>query len=132
MRAQFATIEALVSLLVVLSAVSFVSWEISLNTRSVGAERSRIAQSMAAYDFFEQIAENKSTNDCAALSSATRNAGCLNTTIDLYKEAFGISQFGVALPGLSVGNATGGVEECLPIHLSSLNLTSEVCITEGS
>lgn len=123
--------EALVSLLVVLSAVSFVSWEISLNNGSVGAGRSRVEQSIAAYDFFEQIAENKSTNACASLAVATGNAQCMNATIKSYEEAFGIGQFGVALPGASVGNATGGTRECVPIRFASLNSTDEVCVIEG-
>ncbi len=125
--------EAFISLLVVLSAISFVSWEISLNNFNVYAARSRLAQSMAAYDAAEQIAANRSTNGCVALARSTGDASCLGAVMESYREAFGLRHFELAFPGLSIGNATGnGTSECVPIRFTSLNETSEVCIFAGS
>jgi hypothetical protein len=132
MRAQFATIEALISLLAILSVISFVSGEIFLNTRGVCAARSRAIQSMAAYDAAEQIAGNWSTNECVASAHAAGASPCLATLLESYREAFGIRHFELAFQGFSVGNATANdTPECLPIRFVSLNVTDEVCIIAG-
>lgn len=132
MRAQFATIEAIASLLVVLSAISFVSGEISLNNANVYASHSGVAQSMAAYDFFRQIADNESANGCIALARMTGDSACLDALVESYKEAFGIGQLEVALPGLQAGDAAGGgARECAPIRFVPLNDTAEVCVLAG-
>ncbi len=133
MRAQFATVEALISLLAILSTISLVSGSISLNSSSVHAAQSKVVQGMAVYDAAEQIAGNVSTNECVALAHETGDASCLNGIIESYKEAFGLRHFGLAFPGISVGNATGNdTSECVPIEFASLNGTEEVCIMAGN
>lgn len=129
MRAQFATMEALISLLIVLFAISFVSAEVSLNGKSVLASRSGLVQGMAVYDAFEQITRNASANGCVALASRSGGSPCLDKMVESYKEAFGMRRFGVALPGLSAGDpAANGTLECIPVRFPSLNETDEVCI----
>ena len=132
MRAQFATMEALASLLVAISAISFVSAEISLNSNVVYVARSRLTQDMAMYDVFKQMAENRTTNGCVSLASATGDARCLDAVVDSYRAVFGIKRFYVALPGASAGSTAGnGTRECVPVRLASLNGTGEVCVIAG-
>lgn len=132
MRAQFATFEALISLLVILSVISFVSVEISINNSGVNAATSRAIQSMATYDVAEQIAGNWSTNGCIASIRATGNAACLTALLEDYQEAFRIRHFELVFPGFSVGNSTSNdTSNCVPIHFASLNMTDETCIIAG-
>jgi hypothetical protein len=133
MRAQFATIEALISLLAVLFVITFVSAQISLSNRTAYFARSGLVQGMAVYDAFDQIADNSSANRCASLAVATEDAPCLAGMVASYKEAFGLREFSVVLAGVSAGDAgVDGTRVCAPVRLASLNETSEVCIIASS
>ncbi len=133
MRAQFATIEAILAMFLVLSAVSFVSVGISLGDRNYYSESGKLVQSIAIYDAADQIAKNLSANDCIALSGAGNNPACARNLTESYKTAFGLSQFEIVAAGFAIGNSTkNSTTSCFPIFFESANATCEVCLIASS
>ena len=92
MKGQFATIEALSSLFIVISTICLSSQIINGSQQSLTLERGDISAKAAAYDFFMQLLRNQSTQQCA---SNALNDTCMNNYSNYYKMIYGINRIGV-------------------------------------
>lgn len=130
MRAQFATIEALISLAIVLSASTFVAQSISMNAANIYSESERLRASVAAYDLIGQIEGNFSTRTCiASLGNVT--GACASNLLNLYEKAYGM-HFSLAVAGIRLGDAvSGGATECVRMNLSGDDGSEAVCVGES-
>ncbi|VVB77049.1 Uncharacterised protein [uncultured archaeon] len=128
MRAQFATVEALLAVTAILSAASFMSASMSEDRSAMYFERSRLVQSAAVYDLSNYLARNRSANDCLAHS----DAACANAIVGNYESVFGIENISVATSGFAAGAyASRGVLDCFPFRFLSTNESDAVCISAG-
>jgi hypothetical protein len=100
LKAQFATLEALLSLTVVLSTASVAGGIIANSERSVGYERAGISRASAAYDFMMQLALNSSASECLSRFES-EGSDCLNNYTQYYRYVYGIRQMGVIVPNAS-------------------------------
>lgn len=130
MRAQFATIEALISLVIVLSVSTFVARSISVNAANIYSESERLKASAADYDLLGQIEGNFSTRTCIASLSNVTDA-CVAKLLDLYEKAYGM-HFSLAVAGIRLGDAVSdGTTECVQMNLSAANGFEAVCVGES-
>lgn len=93
MRGQFATIEALSSLLIALSALSIGSQIINNSQQSLVLQRDTLGAKAAAYDFLTQVLKNQSTLQCVLNSS---NKACMGNYSNYYQKIYGIRELGIA------------------------------------
>lgn len=92
MKAQFATIEALLSLFIATYALYACGHIISNSQQSLGLARGAISAKAAAYDLLVQILQNQSTRSCALSASS---AMCMASYFAYYKEIYGVSDIGI-------------------------------------
>jgi hypothetical protein len=90
LKGQFATIEALSSLLIAISVVCLGSQMINNSQQSLVLERGDASAKAAAYDFLVQLLHNQSTQRCAAIASIATNGACMNSYSDYYKMIYGV------------------------------------------
>jgi hypothetical protein len=74
MNAQFATIEAILAFLVVLTAVTFISLSQSLFNSQVYNAKSNLSEAIALYDLSNEILKNSTTGLC--ISPNNTHARC--------------------------------------------------------
>jgi hypothetical protein len=92
LKGQFATIEALSSLFIVMSVMCLSSQMINNSQQSLVLERGSISAKAAAYDLLMQILRNQTTRECA---TDTLNSTCMNGYSGYYKMIYGIDKIGV-------------------------------------
>lgn len=127
MKAQFATIEAIMALLVVIAVAAFTGNAINrLNTDAYSA-REALASSFAVYDFLNQASSNRSLEECMALY-LTGNQTCASGYLEIYRSLYGLRSFGIALGnGSEIGD--GGIVRCFPYRFGTDY--EELCIEAG-
>ncbi len=122
MNAQFATIEAILAFLVVLTAVTFISLSQSLFNSQVYNAKSNLSEAIALYDLSNEILKNSTTGLC--ISSINTNASCAYAITKIYQEIYGVN-IEIYSKGVTVGNAEAGRTVCM---LAKGNV---ICITSG-
>jgi len=128
MKAQFATIEAAFALMLITSAVSFVSWQMSQSSMNLDASRKETLREIAAYDLLNQLARNRSANDCIADLYAGQNIGCVSYLEDIYQNTLGHERVELSLNAVSEGLAGNSTQRCMSFRIQKLNTTKEVCV----
>ena len=127
MRIQFATLEVIISLLIVLSVVAyFEAYFVQVPNQYYHA-RETLAASMAEYDIMNNAMRNLSTAMCLSMY-LTENSDCIKTLIYGYGLLYGIHNLSVSdgskLPGGS-NSPTG----CFPYPVNGLLYT--LCFDGG-
>ena len=98
MKAQFATIEAIIALSIALSAMYFGAESISAAQHSLFLERYNASSAAAAYDFLDQLEANYSTRQCIY------NAQCQASYSAYYQRIYGIVRIGIIKGNSTAGN----------------------------
>ncbi len=114
MRLQFATIEAVVSLIIAVSATSAAAAMINNYQHYYSMERSNASASSAAYDLLNQLSQNSVAAQCIGNASA---AVCNFSAY--YDRIYGISGIGI----VSVGGHPHNYTSIYCANESSGNLT---------
>ncbi|MHB1830362.1 MAG: hypothetical protein ACYCO0_03125 [Candidatus Micrarchaeaceae archaeon] len=94
MKAQFATLEVLLSLAIVISAASATSYIISRSGYAFNAEHEAISRSAAAYDFIMQLTQNLTSEECLAITESN-GSSCMDNYTQYYRYVYGIKRIGV-------------------------------------
>jgi hypothetical protein len=124
-KAQFATIEAMLSLLAILSAVSLVASQINHSTAELGAQRIRMREAMAAYDLINEIQHNSSANECIMSLYSSDDAACAEKISNDYSAIFGIGGINLSFVSQPNASTTG---KCVPLLMQRINKTGNLCI----
>jgi hypothetical protein len=114
LRLQFATIEAIVSLIIAISATSAAAAMINNYQHYYGMARSNASASSAAYDLLSQLSQNSAAAQCIGNASA---AVC--NFADYYGKIYGIRGIGVISGVMYPHNYT----DIYCANESSVNLT---------
>ena len=121
MKAQFAVLEAIISLTVAISITIFCVNAISSEGRASAISETQLRLSAAEYDFIEGIYGNVSMSACMK-SYVSGNTGCMAKYERYYERTYGLASFHVAGEN---GSGNGEIR-CFPY----LNYT-EICISAG-
>jgi hypothetical protein len=128
MKAQFAVIESMLCLFLILSALSFISLKINTTNMEMNNTRESLVESIAAHDILGLIEQNETANDCIAALYATNNSGCAAELAGNLSSIFGLSGVSFAF-GNSIHDTNIG---CAEVFLKSMNKTEKVCIVESN
>ncbi len=124
MKAQFATIEALLSLFAAIVALAFVHSASNGIGARIDSARSSLDASLASYDFNEQLRYDPRLQWCVAQYGAG-NTSCFSAYVKYYAQAYGLGYFGIGL-GSSFGLPAWAFVNCYP-YLGK-DGKSEICI----
>lgn len=94
MKAQFATLEALLSLAIAISAASATGYIIASSGYAFNAQREVISRSAAAFDFIMQVTQNRTSEECLAIAESN-GSNCLDSYMQYYRYVYGIKHIGV-------------------------------------
>jgi hypothetical protein len=128
MKAQFAVIESMLCLVLIASALSFISLNMNTTNMEMGSTRKSALESMAAHDILELIEQNETANDCITTLYATNGSGCATALSENFSSIFGLSGISFAFGNSTLNNTVG----CAEVLLQSTNKTEKVCITGSS
>lgn len=123
LKAQFASVEATLSLLVVLLAIGFASRAVTNYNKLIYTSKLNLSESLALYDIEDEILQNTSANNC--VSGIIENQICAHSLLSLYGSVYDV-KIKISSQGKSVGYATGGRTICFAVNFT------DVCITAGS
>ncbi len=124
MKAQFATIEALLSLFAVMIALALLHNASNGINAGMGSARSSLGASVAVYDFYQQLRYDPELQLCIAQYSAG-NKSCILAYEGYYAKAYNLGYFGIYLGG-SYGLPASSFIRCYPYTVGSN--WSEICI----
>ena len=122
MRAQFATAEAIISLMIVITAIGVLNIQINNYASAEYGARKSLEITFATSDFLTQLTKNSSLQDCIG-GVSTNNTACISQYLNYYKEAYGLENFSVIIGGGSIGLPNS---KCFPYN--SIYGESEICI----
>jgi len=108
MKAQFATIEAIIGLLLVVAALAFARVAINSHNGNAYVSRQAAASDFAAYDLINQLSQNASAMSCID-NYSVGDAPCL----EYYKPIYGLSSFDIFIVGNGTPSYTGSAR-CFP------------------
>ncbi len=131
MRAQFATIEAGVSLVLIASAISFASAWTAYATAEAYAQSASLRRSMALYDILNALGRNATYNDCISLLYLG-DGSCAGSMQSGFAQIFEAKSVAVGLV-LSTQPAQDSTGACTSMRLYLANVTANVCasVTSG-
>ena len=122
MRIQFASLEAIASLMVVLIALSFSIYCIKSYEASSSEAREVMASGLASYDFMSQLARNSSESECIFLYGPEYPSCGIKT--QEYQDIYGLSLFKV----VSFGNTSSGPYQTRCFTYNAASGTGYICI----
>ncbi len=133
MKAQFAIIEATVSLAIVVSAIVFVSNTINLTNSGFQIQQSGLRRSIAIYDVINLLVRNATANNCLARASETNQSLCLKSFIRNCSAIFGLRYLNIKNTGARSANYTSNsTQSCVQIYVQGANQTKDVCVVATS
>ncbi len=124
MKAQFATIEAIISLVLAASVVSFAYTQLNGETSAFASSARQLRSSAAAYDMLNLFAENATANACLGAYLLDSSAQCMQSIADDYGAELHVG-------GMSVSANTLANSTCGDIRLVAVNTTQRVCVVVG-
>ncbi len=92
MKAQFATMEAILSLVIVVSSLALYSRTMPSMQEYLLHASQNASLSAASYDFISQMMENKSTYSCVTSSDPSP---CMQNYSSYYQKIYGIKRIGI-------------------------------------
>ncbi len=92
MKAQFATIESIISLMIVISSLSLYARTLPSMQEYLIHAGQNASRAAASYDFINQILENTSTYNCVTSQNPSY---CMQNYSKYYKEIYGIRSIGI-------------------------------------
>ena len=128
MKAQLATIEAAISLALVVSTITFVSSQTNLATANLDAQKALLQRNAALYDITNALEQNASDNNCIAGYYSNQNT-CVARLSQNFSEIFGLEEVSITIGGSqndSYGAATS--KACTDLLLLETNKSQSVCI----
>ncbi len=124
MKAQFATIEALVSLALVASTVSFAYAQLNGANSAYASGTGLLHDHAAAYDVLNVFARNATANACLGASLPSLSSGCLSSLLSEYGAVLHVGTLQISASGPA--NST-----CGEIRLMQENVSQYVCVAAG-
>lgn len=124
MKAQFATTEAIVSLLLAASIVSFAYVQLSGATAAFASSTKQMQNGAAAYDLLNLFARNATANTCLGVYLLHGNSSCVQSIAGAYGAELGVA-------GIRVGNNASATSACGTILLLAGNVLQRVCVSVG-
>ncbi len=131
MKAQFATVEAAISLALVIPAIISVSNQINLQNANLQAQRNSAIRNAALYDVFAVFAYNSAANGCLSLVYSI-NSSCSSGLLQNYTSLLGVGSITVETGQFQQAGAANMTAACVPIPLRQANKTENVCISVSS
>ncbi|MDE1850572.1 MAG: hypothetical protein KGH54_02130 [Candidatus Micrarchaeota archaeon] len=126
MKIQFATIEAMVSLLLALSFATFYAFQTNESVSSAYTVLTNLRSSTAIYDLSQQIDSNSALRSCIL----EEDYPCARTYLYQYAKVLGLKKVSLEVNGTIIGNLTGGSQfACFPISQNEINQT--ICVYAG-
>ncbi len=134
MRAQFATLEALVALLISVSVVSSFSVCLALVPNQEYGSRAGLATATAEYDLMNGFMRNASESGCLDLYLSGSSAPCLDRLMGEYAALYGIGSLSLVASGVQQqaaksGSGPEGTAACFPYQYESVLYT--ICFESG-
>lgn len=125
--------EATVSLVLVVSAITFVSAQLNASTANLGAQRNVLQRSAALYDVLNTLRRNASSNNCLSLFYLTSQTACIRNLTEAYATVLGLHSLEVRPANAQNLNYTQNATSiCMLIFLEEANHTSRVCVVVES
>ncbi len=118
MKAQFATVEAVVSLLFVLSLAVFCIKEAAAYAQSSFEARQGLATSIATYDLISQLMGNGTAKACAAVFAASGDSSCIAGYASAYESAYGLSSVALTIGNRTYGSMANSTVRCFPYNIT--------------
>ncbi len=124
MKAQFATIEASISLVIIAMVISSISAWTSSATISAYSQSAALRRSMAIYDVLNSIEQNATYNYCVSQIYAG-NRSCAASMESAFADMLSVRNVTVGfIAALQAQNRTVG---CVAMRLNYADLTTTVC-----
>lgn len=126
MKAQLASMEAIMVLLLVVASLAFARNVLGSLSRDASPARGTLSSAMAIYDFLDMVERNYTAAACLH-AYGSGNTTCMDAYIAEYKAVYGLDAFGVAYGKISMA-ASGAPIRCFPFPAATEN---ELCIEAG-
>ncbi|MDE1827857.1 MAG: hypothetical protein KGH65_01715 [Candidatus Micrarchaeota archaeon] len=125
MKIQFATIEAMISLLLALSFSTFYAFQMNENTAAAYAALTNLGDSAGIYDISQQISFNSNLRSCIL----EKNLSCVRGYLYQYSKILNLKA-SLEVNGTIIGNLSGNSQSgCFPLIQDMINQT--ICIYVG-
>ena len=129
MRGQFATIEALISLMFVFWFITWLSSSTNSSISEFNSLKHGLAAKMASYDFERQANSNELMQQCLSASLQNGSGICIQSYLDLYDLAYH-ANLSIVLPNRAFGNeGNADLVGCFSLNLNGTVLPA--CMFEG-
>lgn len=128
MKAQFALIEAAISLVLVASAIGFVSSQTNLMTANFNEQSGLLQRNAALYDMVNVLRQNTTANNCLSVLFLENQSGCIQNLTKTYAEALGLDSIEIATVAEQPQNTQNASGACFAVSLNEANLTGSVCV----
>jgi hypothetical protein len=128
MKAQFALIEAAISMVLIASAVGFVSSQMNVVTANFNEQEGALQRSAALYDMVNVLRQNMTANNCLSAIYMTNQSGCMQNLTEFYAKLLGLSSMELTKALSQQQSTENASEACFAVFLSEVNLTSSVCM----
>jgi len=126
MKIQFASIESAVSLLLVLSFVTFYAEQTNELVSSAYNGLINLRDSAAIYDIAQQINSNSIVRNCILQN----NPSCTMFYLNQYTKILDLKTVSLQVNGSTIGNSTGTLKSaCFPFVQNKINQT--ICVSLG-
>ena len=122
MKAQFATVEAIISLVTVIAAIGVLNAQINNYVNGEYSARRSLELTLATSDFLVQLTHNVSLQKCIQ-NVQTNNTTCILGYLNYYKKAYGLENFSIVFGNGSISSPNS---KCFPYN--SAYGKSEICI----
>ena len=122
MRIQFASLESIASLMVVLLVLLFSTYCIKSFSASSSKAREIMSSGFASYDFMSQLARNSSESECIFLHGPEYPSCGIKT--QEYRDIYGLRLFEV----VPFGNASSGPYQTRCFTYNAVSGTGYICI----
>ncbi len=130
MNAQFATIESLVSVSVVIAFISFGSVILNGSNASFYSSSRALNSNIAGYDFVQQLYQNKSFASCLSQTNSSARYLCAESYVSEYKNIYQAGNVAIVVGNATFGNSSQtNFRACAQFTGTGAKLTA--CLLEG-
>ena len=130
MKAQFATMESLISLSLIISFIALGSMAINMSNTSFYANSKSLNTNIAAYDFVQQLHQNSSFGYCMSEKNSSERYSCAENYMNLYKAVYGESNLMFAAGNATLGYSNRSTSKTCSLYVN-FSGSLLVCLIQG-
>ncbi len=130
MNAQFATIESLVSISLVIAFISFGSVLLNGSNASFYSSSKILNSNLAGYDFVQQLYQNRSFDSCLTQINSSARYSCTESYVREYINIYRTGNMALVVGNVTFGNSSQtNSRTCAQFAGSDAEITT--CILDG-